>query len=250
VIYKSLIKKNYFMKIALIGYGKMGKEIEKIALERNHSISWKITDDNSLDLLQIQLDNTDVAIEFTSPEVAADNILHCINQKVPVVCGTTGWLDQIAKIQQKCIEQKSAFFYASNYSVGVNLFFMLNKILAKIMVQQPDYEVSMEEIHHTEKKDAPSGTAITLANGIIEQYPHKKNWINSPTTDSEYLEIISKREPHVPGTHSVVYNSEVDFIEIKHQAHSRKGFALGAILAAEFLEGKTGVFGMEDLLKL
>ncbi|MCU0444111.1 MAG: 4-hydroxy-tetrahydrodipicolinate reductase [Microscillaceae bacterium] len=237
------------MRIALIGYGKMGKIIEQIALQRGHQISGRINIDNQDDLWLLNRQNTDVAIEFTQPESVIENLKYCINQQIPVVCGTTGWLNHKPEIEQLCVAKPSAFFYASNFSIGVNLFFQLNQHLARLMATYPQYEVKMEEIHHTEKKDAPSGTAITLAEGILAQLPHKKQWVNQATENSTELSIISKREPHVPGTHTVVYQSSIDEIEIKHTAHSREGFALGAVLAAEFVADKVGVFGMEDLLK-
>jgi len=236
------------MNIALIGYGKMGKEIEKIALERGHQISFRINLENREGLHQINASNTDVAIEFTQPETAFENIQITLNNKVSVVSGTTGWLDKKSEIEQIASSQEKAFFYASNFSLGVNLFFQLNEYLAKIMSKYPQYKLSMEEIHHTEKKDAPSGTAISLAKGVMENYPQKTSWVNHQTENEGEIEIISKREPHVPGTHLVTYNSVEDFIEIKHEAHSRKGFALGAVLAAEFIKDKKGVLGMKDLL--
>lgn len=237
------------MKIALIGYGKMGKAIETIALNRGHEISFKISIDNQADLLLINPTNTDVAIEFTQPESAFDNLKKCIENGVPVVCGSTGWLENKPSIEKLTIEKNTAFFYASNFSVGVNIFFHLNKVLAKLMSGFSGYEIGMEEIHHTEKKDAPSGTAITLAEGIMENNPSKTSWVN----DSRYLEnelpIVSKRIENVPGTHVVAYNSIIDSIEIAHTAHSREGFALGAVLAAEFISTKKGVFGMDDMLQ-
>jgi 4-hydroxy-tetrahydrodipicolinate reductase len=236
------------MNIALIGYGKMGKEIEKIALERGHQISFKINIENKEDLLKINAINTDVAIEFTQPETAFENIQITLNNKVSVVSGTTGWLEKKTEIEQIAISQEKAFFYASNFSLGVNLFFQLNEYLAKLMSKHAQYQLSMEEIHHTEKKDAPSGTAISLAKGIMENYSQKISWVNHETDNQEEIAIISKREPHVPGTHTITYSSPEDFIEIKHEAYSRKGFALGAVLAAEFIKDKKGVLGMKDLL--
>jgi 4-hydroxy-tetrahydrodipicolinate reductase len=238
------------MRIALIGYGKMGKIIEQIALQRGHEISGRVNIENQADLFLLSRQNTDVAIEFTQPESVIENLKYCINQQIPVVCGTTGWLAHKPEIEKLCLEKPSAFFYASNYSIGVNLFFQLNQYLAKIMAAYPQYEVKMEEIHHTEKKDAPSGTAITLAEGVLANFAHKTHWVNQPAEQANELSIISKREPHVPGTHTVVYQSVIDEIEIKHTAHSREGFALGAVLASEFLADKIGVFGMEDLLKV
>ena len=237
------------MKIALIGYGKMGKAIEAIALNRGHEISFKISIDNQPDLLLINPTNTDVAIEFTQPESAFDNLKQCIENSIPVVCGSTGWLENKPAIEKLTIEKNTSFFYASNFSVGVNIFFHLNKVLAKLMSGFSGYEIGMEEIHHTEKKDAPSGTAITLAEGILENNSTKTNWVNSSRYLENELPIASKRIENVPGTHVVAYNSVIDSIEIAHTAHSREGFALGAVLAAEFIATKKGVFGMDDMLK-
>jgi 4-hydroxy-tetrahydrodipicolinate reductase len=236
------------MKIALLGYGKMGKTIEQIALNRGHEISFKIDVNNQTDLTKINQQNTAVAIEFTQPESAYLNVKYCVENQVPVVCGTTGWLEKKTEIEQLCLEKQSAFFYASNYSIGVNLFFYLNQHLAKLMNAYPEYEVLMEEIHHTEKKDAPSGTAITLAEGILKNVFRKQKWVNELAQHTEQLGIVSKREPNVPGTHTIVYQSPIDEIEIKHTAHSREGFATGAVMAAEWLQGKKGVFGMDDML--
>lgn len=238
------------MNIALIGYGKMGKTIEKIALERNHQIAIRITEENLHQLAENNLPPIDVAIEFTQPEAAFNNIRNCLRNNIPVVSGTTGWLDRRPEIEELCKAQNGAFFYASNFSVGVNIFFKLNKILAQLMRQHKDYTVKIEEIHHTEKKDAPSGTAITLAEGIMENNPDFKKWVNTDNTAEGELPIISLRENQVPGTHTISYNSAIDLIEIKHEAHTRDGFALGAVLAAEWLHDKKGVFGMEDMLNL
>lgn len=237
------------MNIALIGYGKMGKAIEQIAVKRGHKISYIIDRENITDLKNINKSNTDIAIEFTQPEAAFNNIYTLISGLIPVVSGSTGWLEKKPEIEKLTIDNKCGFFYASNYSVGVNIFFQLNKILAKLMNGFSDYSIKMEEIHHTEKKDAPSGTAITLAEGIIENINHVKSWINEETTEESELTIISKRIGQVPGTHIIDYTSSVDTIEISHTAHNREGFALGAVLAAEWLIGKTGNYGMEDLLK-
>jgi 4-hydroxy-tetrahydrodipicolinate reductase len=236
------------MRIALIGYGKMGKTIEQIAQQRSHQISGRVNIENQADLFLLNRKNTDVAIEFSQPESVVENLKYCIDQQIPVVCGTTGWLAHKPAIEALCLAKPSAFFYASNYSIGVNLFFQLNQYLAKIMSAYPQYEVKMEEIHHTEKKDAPSGTAISLAEGILAHLPHKTHWVNQIAEQANELSIISKREPQVPGTHSIVYQSLIDEIEIKHTAHSREGFAWGALLSAEFLLGKVGIFGMDDLL--
>ncbi|WMJ74763.1 4-hydroxy-tetrahydrodipicolinate reductase [Cytophagaceae bacterium ABcell3] len=238
------------MRIMLIGYGKMGKTIEQIALKRGHTIPHIIDVSNNDELKNIDGSMVDAAIEFTQPESAFNNIKHCIENNIPIVSGTTGWLDRKSEIEQLCKEKNGAFFYASNYSVGVNLFFHLNKVLAKIMNNYPQYDVSMEEIHHTEKKDAPSGTAITLAEGLLSQYDKKDQWVNEEKGKENELPIVSKRIENVPGTHTVFYNSEVDSIEIKHTAHSRHGFAEGSVVAAEWIQGKKGILGMEDMLKI
>jgi 4-hydroxy-tetrahydrodipicolinate reductase len=238
------------MKVALLGYGKMGKEIEQIAVKRGHEIMARVDISNAASFTAAELKKAEVAIEFTMPESAVDNIYKCFEANVPVVVGTTGWLDRLDEVKKKCEEKKQALFYASNFSVGVNIFFQLNKFLAKIMNNYPDYEVSLEEIHHIHKLDAPSGTGLSLANQVLENMKRKEKWVNAPASSKKELSIISKREGEVPGTHIVDYDSEVDRIEIKHIAHSRKGFALGAVLAAEFMKGKQGVYGMEDLLKI
>ncbi|MEW7291369.1 4-hydroxy-tetrahydrodipicolinate reductase [Aquimarina sp. 2304DJ70-9] len=232
------------MKIALLGYGKMGKTIEKIAIERGHTIALKVDkDDRDYDLSDI-----DVAIDFSIPAAAVNNITNCFNAGVPVVSGTTGWLEYYDMIVNLCKEKKGSFIYSSNYSLGVNLFFELNKKLAKMMSPLEGYDIEMEEIHHTEKLDAPSGTAITLAEGIIEN-TDKKNW-QLEKGDQTTIPIVAKRIDKVPGTHTVTYSSEVDDIEIKHTAHNRNGFALGAVVAAEWLSDKTGVFSMKNVLGL
>lgn len=236
------------MNIALLGYGKMGKTIEKLALEKGYSVVYTLDANELIDTEQ--LSQADVAIEFSRPEGAVDNIKACIEQGIPVVSGTTGWLGQMEEVQAFCKAKKGAFFYASNFSIGVNIFFQINKKLAALMKDYPTYSVSMEEVHHTEKLDAPSGTAITLAQGIIEQLPTKTSWVNEATQESTALPIISKRIDKTPGTHTVVYESSIDKISIEHLAHSRLGFASGALLAAEWLRSKEGCFGMEDLLNL
>jgi 4-hydroxy-tetrahydrodipicolinate reductase len=236
------------MKIAIIGYGKMGKTIEKLVLSKGHEIGLVIDFDNQMDLSTQNLQKVDVAIEFSSPESAYDNILKCLQSGTPVISGTTGWLDKMEAVKKYCKELNGAFFYASNYSIGVNIFFEINRQLAKMMNDFPEYNISMEEIHHTQKLDAPSGTAITLANGILSNIVRKTSWINQPTTEKHHLPIISKRIDEVPGTHSIFYESPIDSIEIKHTAHSRAGFAGGAILAAEWIVGRKGCFGMKDLL--
>ncbi|MDO4782369.1 MAG: 4-hydroxy-tetrahydrodipicolinate reductase [Capnocytophaga felis] len=230
------------MKIALLGYGKMGKTIEKIATKRGHEIVLKV--DNSQTSYDISV--ADVAIEFSTPGSAFSNIVSCIKSQVPVISGTTGWLKDYDKAVEICKEHQSAFLYASNFSVGVNVFFALNKKLAKLMAPLKNYEVSIEEIHHTQKLDAPSGTAITLAEGIIAN-SDKTAWKLGQAGTTE-IPIESKRIENVPGTHIITYESQVDTIEIKHTAHSREGFALGAVLAAEWILNKKGVFSMTDVL--
>jgi 4-hydroxy-tetrahydrodipicolinate reductase len=237
------------MKILLIGYGKMGQTIEKIALERGHTIAGKIGINNRNDLYLFNSSNTDVAIEFTQPEGALNNLSHCFKNGIKVICGTTGWLDQKADADLLCNQNNGAFLYGSNFSIGVNIFFHLNKVLAKLMNNFPSYNVVMEEIHHTQKLDAPSGTAITLAEGVLENFTGKSNWVNAPSTNQSDLVITSLREGTVPGTHTTTYSSAIDDIEIKHTAHSRQGFALGAVVAAEWIADKTGVFSIEDMLK-
>lgn len=236
------------MNIALIGYGKMGKEIEQIALSRGHVITLKVDISNASSYTMEELRKADVAIEFSTPESAIGNIYKCFEAGVPVVVGTTGWLSKLEEVKQKCAEQQQSLFYASNYSIGVNLFFKLNEYLASMMNNYPAYNVSMEEIHHIHKLDAPSGTAISLANQVIEHIDSKHKWVNSETADKGEVAIVSKRLYEVPGTHTVTYGSDVDEISITHIAHNRKGFALGAVVAAEWLKGKKGVFGMSDLM--
>ncbi|WP_299008144.1 4-hydroxy-tetrahydrodipicolinate reductase [uncultured Tenacibaculum sp.] len=232
------------MKIALLGYGRMGKEIEKIALQRGHEIVIKSTGENTYDI-----NEADVAIDFSVPASAYSNISNCINNNIPVVSGTTGWLDKYNEIVDLCNEKGGAFIYASNFSLGVNVFFELNKQLAKMMSTLEQYNIVIEEIHHTQKLDAPSGTAITLAEGIIEN-TNKKAWELDEKTSEENIPITAIRTPDVPGTHTVTYSSEVDTIDIKHTAHNRQGFALGAVIAAEWLHNKTGVYTMRDVLNL
>ncbi|EAQ42040.1 4-hydroxy-tetrahydrodipicolinate reductase [Polaribacter sp. MED152] len=232
------------MKIALLGYGRMGKEIEKIAISRGHEIVIRKEADTEIDITE-----ADVAIDFSVPTSAFENITNCFKSGVPVVSGTTGWLDKYDEALTICKENNGAFIYASNFSVGVNIFFELNKQLAKMMSNIENYSIAMEEIHHTKKLDAPSGTAITLAEGIIEN-TSKENWDLDKASSENNIPIVAKRIPEVPGTHSVWYNSDVDSIEIKHTAHNRKGFALGAVVAAEWLLGKNGVFTMKDVLNI
>ena len=236
------------MKIALLGYGKMGKEIEKIALERNHEILMKIDffedwNEHIYDFLK-----ADVALEFSTPATVLDNILKSFAANVPIVVGTTGWYEQLSTIRDLCSEKQQCLFYASNYSVGVNIFFEINKKLAHLMNKHREYEVFIEEIHHAQKLDAPSGTAITLANDIMSNFSKKKTWKNEMTSEEDTLGIKSVRESNVPGTHIITYQSENDVIEIKHTAKNRFGFAMGAILAAEFIAGKKGIYEMKDLL--
>ena len=236
------------MKIALIGYGKMGKEVENIALEQSHEIIVKADIDSFL--ADTELFEADVAIEFSTPDSAVDNIFKCFNVNVPVVVGTTGWMDRLEEVKQQCLEHNQSLFYASNFSVGVNIFFEINKKLAEIMNGQISYDMEIDETHHKEKVDAPSGTAITLANEIVEQLDRKTKWVNDSGADGETLKINSFREDQVPGTHSVTYESDIDKITISHVANNRRGFAAGAVMAAEWLMDKKGVFTMNDLLKL
>lgn len=233
------------MKIALLGYGKMGKVIERIALERGHEIVLQKTSSSTFDGLK----KADVAIDFSVPLSAVANISACLNSSIPVISGTTGWLEHYTEMVALCEEKNGAFIYGSNFSLGVNLFFELNENLAKMMSKFHQYKVSMEEIHHTQKLDAPSGTAISLANGIIENSDYTSWTLNQNATENE-LHIDALRIENVPGTHSVFYTSEVDTIEIKHTAHSRDGFAFGAVIAAEWLQDKKGVFSMKDVLGL
>ena len=238
------------LKIALIGYGKMGKTIEAIAVERGHSVDLKIDIDNTASFTKENLQQCDVAIEFTGPQSAKKNILKCLDAGTPIISGSTGWLESLDEVKNYCIEKNGSFLYASNFSVGVNIFFELNKKLAALMKRHTDYEISMEEIHHTQKKDAPSGTAITLAEQILLEIPRKKKWVNDESESPEELSIISKREDPAPGTHSIKYSSAVDDIEIIHTAHNRLGFAMGAVLAAEYIYNKKGIFTMKDILGL
>ena len=239
------------MRIALIGYGKMGKTIEGIALQRGHTVNLKIDIDNVDSFTKENLQQANVAIEFTGPHSAKENILKCFDAGIPVVSGSTGWLDSWSEVKKICKEKNGSLLYASNFSVGVNIiFFEVNKKLARLMKQLSNYNVSMEEIHHTQKKDAPSGTAITLAEQILQEVPRKKHWVNEVSKNPEELVIISKREDPAPGTHSIKYSSAVDDIEIIHTAHSRNGFATGAVLAAEFLYNKKGIYNMKDVLNI
>lgn len=239
------------MRIAIIGYGKMGKEIEKAAIERGHTISIIIDLNNQTDIQPSKFAETDIAIEFSSPEAAFDNIMKCFNANIPVVSGTTGWLTHLEEVKEACLKDNKALFYAPNFSIGVNIFFKLNQELAKWMNKFRDYTVKLEEIHHIHKKDKPSGTAVELANGIIKNYQAKNKWIVDPVEDIEQDEIpiSSKREDMVPGTHIVQWDSEIDSIELSHTAKNRKGFAMGAVMAAEFMYGRKGFFTMDDLMQ-
>ncbi len=234
------------MKIILLGYGKMGKTIEEIAINRGHEISARIDIDNQDDFDDAE---GDVAIEFSHPDAAFSNITRCLLRKLPIICGTTGWLSRRSEIEDLCNQVQGTFFYASNYSLGVNLFFKVNEYLAKIMNGFPEYEIMMDEIHHMEKKDAPSGTAISLAEGILRNVTRKKSWVSKKKTKAEEIYIGSFRIDQVPGTHIVKYESPIDDIEIKHTAHSRDGFALGAVLVAEWAQNKKGILSMDDFLK-
>ena len=238
------------MKIALIGYGKMGKAIESIALNKGHEIVLKIDIQNNQDFTEAALQKADVAIEFTGPHSAYENVKKCIAWGVPVVSGSTGWLDKWNEVKDLCDEKNGTLIYSSNYSIGVNLFFELNKQLAQLMESYDSYDVSMTEVHHTEKKDAPSGTAISLAEQILTNLGRKNKWVNTASGNSNELVIQSERIDPAPGTHMVKYSSEVDDIEIIHTAHTRVGFASGAVLAAEFAFEKKGIFTMKDVLGL
>ena len=238
------------MKIALIGYGKMGKSIEEIALSKGHEIVLKIDASNTSDFTKENIQKADVAIEFTGPDTAFENISKCIQWAVPVVCGSTGWLEHFEKAKKLCEENKGCLLYASNFSIGVNLFFEINKQVAALMEPYENYDVSMTETHHTEKKDAPSGTAISLAEQILAQIGRKKKWVNEASREASDLIIRSERIDPAPGTHTISYDSAIDSIEITHTAHTRKGFASGALLAAEFANQKIGIFTMKDVLGL
>lgn len=238
------------MRLALIGYGKMGKAIEEVALHRGHEVIIKIDQPNLHEFTKENLATADVAIEFTGPHSALNNVRKCLEFGVPVVCGSTGWTEHLGEMKKLCADKLGGFIYSSNYSVGVNIFFEVNKKLATLMAPHKEYEVILEETHHTQKKDAPSGTAITLAEQILEHIKRKKQWVNDLSDNPEDLEIISQRIDPVPGTHSIKYSSAIDNIEIIHTAHNRKGFAGGAVLAAEFLKDKKGFFTMKEVLGL
>lgn len=236
------------MKIALIGYGKMGHAIETIAEKRGHSVVLRITSSNKDQLTAEQLQQADVAIEFTVPDCAKENVLRCISAGVSVVSGTTGWNEELQEVRDFACNRNVGFLHASNFSVGVNIFFEVNKLLASLMNGRPDYTVSIEETHHTQKKDAPSGTAITLAEQVIANLDGKRKWALNDFNDDNAVPIIAHRVENVPGTHKVTYASAIDNIDIVHTAHNRDGFALGAVLAAEYVAGKKGVFSMQDVL--
>ncbi len=238
------------MNIALIGYGKMGKAIEEIAVQRGHTVVLKIDIENADQFSKENLAKVDVAIEFTGPRSAFENLKKLMQFGTATVCGSTGWLDKLDEVKNDCKKNNTGFIYASNFSVGVNIFFELNKRLASLMKDHEDYEAQLTEIHHTAKKDAPSGTAITLAEQVLENISRKKNWVNHISDNPEELEILSERIDPAPGTHKVKYSSAIDDIEIVHTAHTRKGFALGAVLAAEYLKGKKGIYGMKEVLGL
>jgi 4-hydroxy-tetrahydrodipicolinate reductase len=245
------------MKIALLGYGKMGRIIEKIATDRKHEIVLKIDYNNQDELTAENLKKADAIIEFTTPGSVLNNIDRCFSANVPIVVGTTGWYEHLQQVKDQCLQGDHTLLYASNFSVGVNIFFHINRVLAKLMNNYPYYDVQVEEIHHTQKLDAPSGTAITIADGIIENLNAKKGWVNVLTAEgndaddsnikNDQLLIESFRIDSVPGTHTVIYDSEVDSIEFKHTAHNRSGFALGAVLAAEWVHNRKGFFSVEDM---
>jgi 4-hydroxy-tetrahydrodipicolinate reductase len=238
------------MKLALIGYGKMGKAIEAIALQRGHEIVLTVDQPNLHEFTKEYLSKADAAIEFTSPHSAFENVKKCIDYGIPVVCGSTGWTERLEEMKNYCSSANGSFIYSSNYSVGVNIFFEVNKKLAALMAPHTEYEVILEETHHTQKKDAPSGTAITLAEQVLEKIKRKKQWVNELSDHPEDLEIISQRTDPAPGTHHIRYSSPIDTIEIIHTAHNRTGFATGAVLAAEFIKDKKGYFTMKDVLNL
>jgi 4-hydroxy-tetrahydrodipicolinate reductase len=238
------------MNIALIGYGKMGHAIERIALQRGHQIVLKISSENQQELTLENLRKADVAIEFTRPDAAAGNVKCCIDAGIPVVSGTTGWNDALAEQKEYCGSKGGALLHASNFSVGVQIFFELNRKLAALMNSRPEYDVKLEEIHHTEKKDAPSGTAITLAEEVVTQLDRKSRWELGGSEEREVVGVVAHRQASVPGTHKVCFYSAIDDIEISHVAHNRDGFAIGAVIAAEFLKGKTGIFSMKEVLGL
>ena len=237
------------MNIALIGYGKMGKSIEKMATQRGHHISSIVDLDSQEKLSEIAPDNTDVVIEFSNPSSAFDNIGACLRQKVPVISGTTGWLDQLPNIEALCVAHQGTFLTASNFSLGVNIFFKLNEWLSQVIGQFPDYKIDIEETHHLQKLDKPSGTAITLAEDIIKTHPHYRRWALDASKEND-IKIASFRQEEVAGKHVIKYHSSIDTIAITHEAHSREGFALGAVLVAEWIQDKKGIFTMNDFIKI
>ncbi|MEG1611046.1 MAG: 4-hydroxy-tetrahydrodipicolinate reductase [Alistipes sp.] len=237
------------MKAAIIGYGKMGHEIEKILIERGHSVALVIDVDNAAELNAIRLKGIDVALEFTTPATAYNNLRTCIECGTPVVSGTTGWTARLGELQELCRERRAALFYASNYCLGVNFLFRLNRRMAELVNGVGGYEVRIEEVHHTQKKDAPSGTAITLAEGVIEKLEYKKGWVNDLPAAADQIEIHSVREGTIAGIHTVTYESEDDMLQLRHTIKNRRTLAMGAIIAAEFLCGKQGVYSMDDLIK-
>lgn len=247
------------MKIALLGYGKMGKAVEKIAIAKGHEIVYKVNLENAYDFMAVSLTNVDVAIDFSMPSAAVENILKCFHAKVPIIVGTTGWYDQFDTIKEKCLNEGQSMVYSSNFSIGVNIFYKLNKILAKMMSEHDDYDVMIEEIHHLEKRDHPSGTAITLAKQIMNEIKSKTTYKdrliykeNNPSQSVKPHELLieSKRVDNVTGDHTVFYESMIDEIVISHKAKSRYGFARGALMAAEWIQGKKGLFTMEDILNI
>ncbi|MBO4282090.1 MAG: 4-hydroxy-tetrahydrodipicolinate reductase [Bacteroidales bacterium] len=237
------------MNIAILGYGKMGEQVELVALERKHRVVAFIDGEEDWKKSAKAFEQADAAIDFSTPSAVLENINRCFEAHKPIVIGTTGWYGQLAEVRERCLAEGQSLFYASNFSLGVNLFFRLNRYLAKLMVPHSEYDVSMEEVHHTSKKDAPSGTAIVLANDIIAAIPHKESWINQENDNRSELSIKSQRLGSQVGTHSVVYTSPMDEIRITHQSFNRKAFAIGAVRAAEFLQGKSGCFTMEDMLE-
>jgi len=234
------------MNILLVGYGKMGRIVEQTALRRGHTIAGRIDVENAGDLDHA---NADVAIEFSHPDAAFDNVRRCLERGIPVVCGTTGWLSRKPEIEKICEYYDGAFFYASNFSPGVNIFFKVNEYLARIMNSFPTYDIGLDEIHHTEKKDAPSGTAISLAEGVLKHVERKQRWVPGSESKPDEIPVTSFRIAQIPGTHVVKYSSPIDDIELKHTAHSREGFALGAVMVAEWLPGNKGSLSMDDFLK-
>lgn len=235
------------MKIALLGYGKMGKEIEAIALQRHHTIVLKVDETNSASITKTDLQQADVAIEFSTPHTVISNIKKCLDAQLPIVIGTTGWYDSFKDIENECQQKNGTILHSTNFSLGVNIFMKVNSYLAELMNKYTNYDVSMEEIHHIHKLDKPSGTAITLANQVLEKIERKKNW-SITNTDFQTLFIKDIREGEVPGTHIIKYTSAIDDIEIMHKAHNRQGFALGAVIAAEYIYNKKGIFTMNDLM--